>query len=73
MQHATTLALETVKKKKNMLADEIFLDPIRKAIKDPSEPSWHRTAKLQSFYPDFREDPKSRSLNGGSYNAPLVV
>ena len=24
-------------------------------------------------YPDFREDPKSRSLNGGSYKVPLVV
>ena len=24
-------------------------------------------------YPDPREDPKSRSLNGGSYKVPLVV
>ena len=24
-------------------------------------------------FPDPREDPKSRSLNGGSYKVPLVV
>ena len=28
---------------------------------------------LQILYPDPREDPKSRSLNGGSYKVPLVV
>ena len=28
---------------------------------------------LMVCFPDPREDPKSRSLNGGSYKAPLVV
>ena len=32
----------------------------------------HRPSTLNP-YPDPREDPKSRSLNGGSYKVPLVV
>ena len=28
---------------------------------------------LEAGFPDRREDPKSRSLNGGPYKVPLVV
>ena len=33
----------------------------------------NRQRMHKSIYPDPREDPKSRSLNGGSYKVPLVV
>ena len=31
------------------------------------------TSGMMLQYPDPREDPKSRSLNGGSYKVPLLV
>ena len=50
----------------------MFSSPAASLLKAlPSEASPNRFVGID--FPDPWEDPKSRSLNGGSYKVPLVV